>query len=201
MSVDDSAVLGTGVLFVLSLWLLLVTRRENHTIGFLLRDTDSPEPDGSPSNDASPEVKSHGQRWLILQSILANSLFVTVDETLASVDSLESAPRRAGHRRVNDALSKAGFAAARSFFFLFPVITALFVFGIDRRSYFIPDPFEPGAKIPGTGSFYWESTIIFVFCWIPLAACCLRAKRYSTATERVLRDYGRKLRQDLSSES
>src|SRR5688500_11684558 len=33
VSVDDAPVLGTTSLFVLSLWLLLVTRRENHTVG------------------------------------------------------------------------------------------------------------------------------------------------------------------------
>ena len=46
VSVDDAAVLGTLVLLVLSLWLLLLARRENHTIGFLLRDTDTPHPTG-----------------------------------------------------------------------------------------------------------------------------------------------------------
>ena len=39
VSVDDAPVLGTSSLFVVSLWLLLVTRRENHTVGTLLRDT------------------------------------------------------------------------------------------------------------------------------------------------------------------
>src|SRR6185503_5006235 len=45
VSVDDAPVLGTISLFVFSLWLLLVTRRENHTVGSLLRDTDTPHPD------------------------------------------------------------------------------------------------------------------------------------------------------------
>ncbi len=49
VSVDDAPVLGTTSLFLLSLWLLLVTRRENHTVGSLLRDTDTPGADSSSS--------------------------------------------------------------------------------------------------------------------------------------------------------
>ena len=49
VSVDDAPVLGTISLFVVSLWLLLVTRRENHTVGSLLRDTDTPGADSSSS--------------------------------------------------------------------------------------------------------------------------------------------------------
>jgi len=44
VSIDDVAVLGSACLSVLSLWLVLVARRENHTIGLLLRDTDTPRP-------------------------------------------------------------------------------------------------------------------------------------------------------------
>src|SRR5437016_4109238 len=108
VSVDDSAVLGTGVLFVLALWLLLVTRRENHTVGFLLRDTDSPRPEGRRATAAEHDVQSHGQRWLIFHTILSNSVFVTVDETLASVRTLDSVTMDATTTGFADAVSKAG---------------------------------------------------------------------------------------------
>jgi len=44
-SVDDAPVLGTGTLLVLAFWLVLLTRRENHTVGLLLRDTDTEPPE------------------------------------------------------------------------------------------------------------------------------------------------------------
>ena len=77
VSVDDAAVLGTSSLFVISLWLLLLMRRENHTVGFLLRDTDTPR--DSDVGDQRRHMYSSGQRWLILHTIDANSLFVTFE--------------------------------------------------------------------------------------------------------------------------
>ena len=41
VSIDDAAVLGSAVLCLLSLWLVLGARRENHTINSLLCDTDT----------------------------------------------------------------------------------------------------------------------------------------------------------------
>ena len=93
VSVDDAPVLGTAVLFILSLWLFLVARRENHTTGFLLRDTDSPRPEGNrgPPGDGSAEGEpgsySNGERWLIYHTIISNSLFVTFDR-MPNVDKL-----------------------------------------------------------------------------------------------------------------
>src|ERR1043166_7241615 len=73
VSVDDAAVLGTSVLLILSAWLLLWARRENHTIGRLLRDTDTRRPD----ENKDPSVKSRSrrqlfssrERWLIFHTI------------------------------------------------------------------------------------------------------------------------------------
>ena len=197
VSVDDSAVLGTGMLFVLSLWLVLVTRRENHTIGFLLRDTDTPRPSAQNGSSATPTIGTHGQRWLIYHSIVANSLFATLDETLTSVSSLErsSPPGRA--KQAIGLLSKIGYKTISEFFYLFPVITALFVFFIDRHSYSMPDPFMPGAAIPGNEAFRSQAMWVFICFIIPLFACCIRARRYSTATQRVLLEYVQKLNEDL----
>jgi len=83
---------------------------------------------------------------------------------------------------------------------MFPVITSFAVFCLDRWSYFIRDPFEPGATIPvitETGLFYWESLAVFFVCWILLTLCCWRSNQYSRATETVLREYGNKLHADL----
>ena len=73
VSVDDLPVLGTISLFVVSLWLLLVTRRENHTVGSLLRDTDTPlggeeSAFGSGSLRLSEEQSSYSQ-WSALADI------------------------------------------------------------------------------------------------------------------------------------
>jgi hypothetical protein len=189
VSVDDAPVLGSAALFVLSLWLLLLTRRENHTIGYLLRDTDTPN-QGNLSN---------GQRWLIFHTIISNNLFVTFDRSLSRIQSLDGpSPLAAGaNGRLKSRLSRAAFGFVRTFFFLFPVFACAVVFGLDRWSYFRPDPFAPNAEITGTGHFFWQSMLVFFACWIPLTVCCGRSSQYSKATETVLREYGRKLRAHL----
>jgi hypothetical protein len=124
--VDDAPVLGTATLFVLSLWLLLLMRRENHTIGFLLRDTDTVRSDRSLSYDESEALEHYrnasGQRWLIFHTIISNSLFVTFDGSMSRIQSLEgSTPltvRSADGWKTR--LSRAGVQLVRTFFFLFP---------------------------------------------------------------------------------
>ena len=88
-SVDDAPVLGTATLLVLAFWLVLLTRRENHTVGLLLRDTDTepPEDDESESPGHGPSYSS-GQRWLIFHTVASNSVFITCDRSLAPVQSL-----------------------------------------------------------------------------------------------------------------
>jgi hypothetical protein len=165
-------------------------RRENHTIGFLLRDTDS-------SNHTD---LSNGQRWLIFHTIISNSLFVTFDGSLSRIQSLDgSSPlTAAGNGGLKGRLSRIGFQFVRSFFFLFPVFACAVVFGLDRWSYFRPDPFATNTDVPGTtGPFFWQSMFVFFACWIPLAVCCGRSSQYSRATETVLREYGKKLRAHL----
>jgi hypothetical protein len=202
VSIDDVAVLGSACLSVLSLWLVLVARRENHTIGLLLRDTDTPRPydNRDPSvAESRLQVKSSGQRWLIFHTIISNSLFVTVDHSLSTVHSLSNLkPMKAGAAgAISLWLHRAGFALVRNFFFLFPVIASFAVFCLDRWSYFIQDPFDPDFAIPGLEPFFWSSMVVFFVCWIPLTLCCIRARRYSSATEKVLGQYGAKLRADL----
>jgi hypothetical protein len=207
VSVDDAPVLGTISLFVISLWLLLVTRRENHTVGSLLRDTDTPGGDRSSSlvgdtqlRDMAPQLYSNGQRWLIFHSIFANNLFVTFDRW-SRIDSLRKSNARVhddpiGIKRRLDGLS---MSFARGFFFWFPVVSSSFVFALDRLSYFLlADPFAPQLEPPGyEAPWFFASALVFVLCWIPLVICCRGAARYSRATGKVLREYGERLRADL----
>jgi hypothetical protein len=206
MSVDDAAVLGALVLLVLSLWLLLLARRENHTIGFLLRDTDSPDPtvnrDSSTmqTTENRPKMYFGGERWLIFHTIISNNLFVTCDPSLSTVQSLNGpTPLQAtAIGRFKGWLNKVGFGLARSFFFFFPMIASFTVFSLERLSYFLRDPFLPEGAAEGTDRpFYWVSLIVFVVCWLLLTVCCWKSNRYSRATEKVLGEYGRKLRVDL----
>jgi hypothetical protein len=200
VSVDDAAVLGTAVLFVLSLWLLLVARRENHTIGFLLRDTDTArhagngEPSVTPSTERPPEVYSDGKRWLIYHTIISNSLFVIFDRlqpvrTLAGPDSLMATTE---HER-DGWLGRVGLRLIRSFFFYFPVIASLVVLGLDSWSYFRFDPFNSGCEWDGDTSFFRRTRVLFLVFWFPLTICCMKSNRYSRLTEGVLREYGLKL--------
>lgn len=99
--------------------------------------------------------------------------------------------------RFRELLNRAGFGLVRDFFFLFPAIAALAVFGLDRWSYFRPDPFTTNFAPVGTGPFFWRSMKVFFACWIPLTVCCWWASRYSRATEKVVREYGETLRADL----
>jgi hypothetical protein len=199
VSVDDMPVLGTISLYVVSLWLLLVTRRENHTVGSLLRDTDTPLGGeesvlGAGSLRLSEEQRSYssGQRWLIFHTIVANSVFVTFDRSLSRIDSLRGPNQLLATKGTLIALS-----FARGFFFWFPAAASALVFGLDRRSFFQPDPFTPGDP-PGTGApFFLASTVVFIVCWIPLFFCCRRSAQYSRATENVVREYGERLQSDL----
>jgi hypothetical protein len=202
VSVDDAPVLGTAALLVVSFWLVLLARRENHTIGFLLRDTDTQPSDRHRAESEGTQQSSRygsGQRWLIYHTIISNSLFVTFDGSTTRIQSLDGPTPLTGRSatRWNARLSTAAFQLVRIFFFLFPVFASAIVFGLDRWSYFRPDPFAPGQAM-GTGSpFFWESMIVFFVCWIPLAVCCGRSSQYSMATESVLHEYGRRLRGDL----
>lgn len=203
VSIDDVAVLGSACLFVLSLWLVLVARRENHTIGLLLQDTDTPRPYDNRDQsvvESRSHVNSNGRRWLIFHTISSNSLFVTVDYSLSTVHSLSNLKpmKDSTTGAIGFWLHRAGFGLVRNFFFLFPVIACFAVFCIDRWSYFIPDPFDSNFAIPGLEPFFWRSMVVFFLCWIPLTVCCIKARRYSSDTEKVLNQYGAKLRADLS---
>ena len=204
VSVDDVPVLGTISLFVFSLWLLLVTRRENHTVGSLLRDTDTSRDDDESDRDPAVSERqiaySNGQRWLIFHTIAANNLFVTFDRSMSRIQSLRGANRllSTSTKSMKGISSRLALTFARGFFFWFPVVVSAFVFYLDRRSYFQPDPFAPRSAIPGTsGPFFFESMVVFFACWIPLFLCCHGSARNSRATDNVLRDYGMRLQADL----
>lgn len=211
VSADDAPMLGTAVLFILSLWLLLWARRENHTIGFLLRDTDTPRPNtsrdqsGTQSTENQSKVLSSGERWLIFHTIISNSLFITFDYSLSSVHSLRG-PNPLKVKAISGFkgwVNRMGFGFVRSFFFMFPVIASIAAFCLDRWSYFIPDPFELNSAIPGiseTKTFFWASLAVFSVCWILITFCCWRSSQYSRATENVLREYGSRLHADLSQQ-
>jgi hypothetical protein len=213
VSVDDAAVLGTSVLFVLSLWLLLLARREYYTIGSLLRYTDTQRRADNrdlavtPPAESRPDMSSGGERWLIFHTIMSNSLFFTCDHSLSSVHSLgDQSASETGETgktvTLKERLTNVALKFVRNFFFLFPAIAAFAVFCVDRVSYIVSDPFHPHFSKPGippfsVTTFFWRSLIVFFVCWIPLAICCWKSSHYSRTTEKVLRDYGDKLQADL----
>ena len=208
VSVDDAPILGTTSLFLFSVWLVLVTRRENHTIGSLLRDTDTPRtdddsdfPGGNPSPDR-PDLYSNGQRWLIFHTIAASNLFVTFDRSMSRIQSLRGKNvLMSNTKSIKGIPGRLGLAFARDFFFLFPVVASLFVFYLDRLSYFRPDPFVPGTTPLGANApLYFESMVVFLVCWTPLLVSSIASVRYSRGTDAVLRDYGQRLQSDLLRE-
>jgi hypothetical protein len=205
VSVDDAAILGSAVLFVLSLWLLLLARQEYHIIGSLLRNTDTQRPvevgapPAVPPAESPPRMYSGGKRWLIFHAIMSNSLFFTFDHSLSSVHSLDDQdpPRAGAAGAFGGRLTKAALKLLRNFFFLFPAIASVVVFLLDRWSYFKPDPFQLNYANPGIDPFFRWSFAVFLVCWIPLAICCLKSSLYSRDTEKILREYGDKLQSDL----
>lgn len=209
VSVDDVAVLGSAVLFILSFWLLLVARRENYNIGFLLRDTNTQRPDSNQDSFATQpmgsqrKIYSGAERWLIFHTIISTSLFFTLGR-LAKVESL-AGPNSLAASSAGDNkgwLNRVGLELIRSFFFWFPVIASLTVFVIDRLSYLIlRDPFDPTCAVPGIKDpFFLKSLVFFLVCWIPLWICCQKSSQYSRATEKVLREYRDTLHADLLKE-
>lgn len=185
VNVDDAPVLGTLSLLVAGIWLLLLVRRENRTISFLLRDTDST----FRSAENADTLKQHAEeRWRIFHSIISNSIFMNLDRSLTRIKSLrQPIPSRFGGpvSRLQEKASR-GFGG---FFFLLPPLACLVMFVFDRWSYFRPSPFRPEAAVPGLGSFFWPSSLVFFVCWILLLICCVNAWLYMTATEAVLREY------------
>lgn len=203
VSVDDVSVLGTAVLLLLSLWLFLVARRENHTTGFLLRDTDERGGGGAAPAGGGAVSYEDRKRWLIYHTIISNSLFVTFDYlrnvgTLPGPNSLEAGVQ--GEERGR--LSSWGLAVAREFFFLFPVVVAAVVFALDYVSYYyLPDPFVADCTPEGGSLFFTQTRVFFVLCFIPLLLCCRKSRGLSKNTERVLHDYGTKLLGDLKKKN
>jgi hypothetical protein len=199
VSVDDAPVVGTFALAVVALWLLLLMRRENFTIGFLLRDTDSLTV--SKYGPVSSPADHRSLQWLIFHTIASNSTFVAFDDTMKRVDDLngESQPFVVESRPgLGGRVHHLAFGFARRFFFLFPVVASLIVECLDIWGYFRPDPFE-GMQMAGWNQqFLYESALTFLVCWIPLVYCLLKSIRYSMATERVLHQYGDKLRVGLA---
>jgi hypothetical protein len=204
VSVDDVSVLGTAVLLLLSLWLLLVARRENHTTGFLLRDTDERDGGGAAAGARAVSYTDR-KRWLIYHTVISNSLFVTFDylrnvDRLDGPNSLEAGTQ--GEERGR--LRSFGLAVAREFFFLFPVVVTFVIFILDCVSYYydyLPDPFSPNCKLDPDSAFFIQSRIIFFVCFLPLLICCLKSRGLSKNTEKVLHEYGTKLLSDLKEKS
>ena len=195
VSVDDAAVLGTAVLAILSFWLVLVTRRENHAIGLLLRDTDS-----SAVDEHGSFVR--GAQWLIFHTIAANALFETTYTSLAPIRTLQGPnPLVQPCRGLQRWSNKYALRFLREFFFIFPVITCVLIFIVDRYSYFIADPFNAGSVPARTRDpFFWPSLVWTFACLVPLALACRKANSFSLATQSVLRQYASKLFGDLALE-
>ena len=207
VSVDDAPILGTISLFVFALWLVLVTRRENHTIGSLLRDTDTPRPDGdsgvldrSPSAADLPDLYSNGQRWLIFHTIAASNLFVTFDRSMSRIQSLRGKNvlmSKTGRREGTSRQTGAGICP-RLLLSVSCRGIALCLLPRSTSGTFRSDPFVAGAKPLGADApLYFESMVVFLACWTPLLVSSIAAVRYSRGTDAVLRDYGQRLQSDL----
>ena len=197
VSVDDVAVLGTGTLVVLALWLMLCTRRENQTIGSLLRDTEALPSKGQPA-ERRRYAREH--RWWIFHAVLTNSVYCCISRSFRPITKLTGK-----NPADEDELSSWQKRRCKMLhwllewlFFLFPVIVVLFVFGLDRGSYQRTDPFMSEGKPQGVdGAFFKASYILFFVFWIPLLLLCVKARQFSHATETIIREYFEVTRRDI----
>lgn len=201
VSVDDAAILGTAVLFILSMWLLLWARREHYTTSRILRDTlrDNTRPPPGTQPMSRSTAYTDQERWLIFHTINSNGIFFAITPSFSSVRSL-TGPLPAADTTFKRTVNRIGLPLLRNFFFLFPVITALIVIVIDHFSFAIADPFDPHYGIPGDDPRTFWKSIIALGIWLLLLFCCWCSSRYSAVTESLLRKYHASLDSDSSEQ-
>ena len=174
IGVSDVAPLGGIALFILSIWFFLSARRENHTIGLLLRDT---------------RKEMEDVRVTIFHSILSHLVFLTIRPTDDPIDSLEESASTRGHSVVLRTIIKA--------LFYLPVLAILAAFTCDLLSIFFFDaPFREGHQpldVADIGASEWTLwgaaegfTLILA---VGTAVLSRRSLRFIEATSKILREY------------
>jgi hypothetical protein len=179
VGVDDAPQLGALTLLIVSIWSFFTTRRENYTIGYLLRETCHDDRD---------------TRWMIFHGVISYSVFTNISNVDQPISSIRGpAPR-------DNAVDFAR-VAYRALYFL-PCIAIAMLLMLDVLSVFIlASPFRTSHSRPLLSELSLGDIVASVIWWcvalglgIPTYILCLRALRFSRATEKVLTEYWEEIR-------
>jgi|GEM_PF-2316912 len=178
--VGDGAVIGSLSLYIICIWVLLSMRRENHIIGLLLRDT-------TKCNPTTRDTVFHG--------IISFSVFTIVSNFDEPIDDLDRAPREKAVGLVR---------LTYKILIMLPAITIIWLLLNDVISlFFLPAPFRENNAPVWTSLHFgdWVRRVLMEFIcvivFIPTLGMCLKIIKYNNGTENILRQYERKLREDL----
>lgn len=193
VDIDDAPQLGSAALFIISIWVVLSLRRENHTIGFLLRDTNA--------GKSVPDGMDPGQvRRMIFHGIISYSLFTSINKSLKGVSSLGGANPTRNHGKANNVF----FSFITAVVFSLPMVTLLFVAATELHSYTSPSPFRAGAAAPfedfaavleevrkfsGQGTHILASWLCFCTFFVLTSITSFHSHRLLRSTEKVLTEY------------
>jgi hypothetical protein len=173
--IGDGAVLGSLSLYVICIWLFLSMRRENHTIGLLLRDTQA----------CKPAVRN-----MVYQGIVSFAIFTTVTDIDAPIDNLDE--RRTPIEPKTFPLIRFTYR----FLILLPALTIACMFVTDFVSIiFFKSPFrephEPLWKKIGFGEWIQRGAMetLCISLFFLTLFVCVRIVKFNSGTEKVLREY------------
>lgn len=185
VGVGDAAVLGSLSLLIISIWLFFSVRRENHTIGLLLQETQDCD-----------AARLH----MIFHGVVSYSVFTTVTKIDSPIRNL----------RIQNSEGSVWFVrTAFRILVLLPSVAILFLLVMDIISIFhLAAPFreshEPlyhGGSIPDGD---WPRRVAMeTLGWVLLTLTtilCGNAIRYNNGTESVLREYDKLLRNKSKAE-
>lgn len=173
---SDAAILGSGSLFILTLWFLYSIRRENHLIGSLLIDADK-------SNDKD-------KRLIVFHGIASYLVFTTIAKHDEPIDSLTQPPAR---------LHSIFYLRSTFVALLFlPVIAIVFVLATDLWSLIKPAAVrDPGKRLYELLSWYeWfqvaYSDGIALALGVTTGHLCNRIWKFERASGDILREFHQK---------
>lgn len=179
VGVDDAPQLGALTLFVISIWFFFSTRRENYTIGYLLRET---------------REDDHDTRWMIFHGIISFSVFTNISNVDNPINSVRGpAPR--------DNTVDFARPAYRTLYFLPSIAIAMLLIQDVLSVFLLASPFRE-SQDSALWSLLNKHDVIYSFIWWAFSIAfgvltfilCLKSMKFSMATEQVLTEYWDEIR-------
>jgi Protein of unknown function (DUF2934) len=179
VGVDDAPQLGALTLFVTSIWFFFSTRRENYTIGYLLRDTRGDERD---------------TRWMIFHGVISFSVFTNISNVDKPIKSIKGPNPR-------DNTVDFARPAYRALYFLPSIAIAMLLIQDVLSVFVLVSPFREPQDKPLLSSLHREDIIYSIIWWtfsivfgLLTSILCWKSMKFSMATEQVLTEYWNEIR-------